>query len=441
MPKEGAGKQNAPKQFPNSALEARPALSESSRVLPATPRESPSDRPHAPAHARKRLSVLYLNHSSQVSGAEHSLRALLRQIRVSSEPVDPVVALPGAGPMVDMVREEGCHVAFAPLRRLQRPQGLFQSAAAVAHILQTAPYITRLVQQTASQLVHSNSTTAHLVGGLAAERRDVPAVWHARDLVELSRAARFLSARATQVIAISGSVAERLQSDGVPGEKIAIVHNGIDPEVWKPRGTQSAWRASLGLGPECFVFGCVSQLVPWKNHAAFIEASAQMCEDWGCDEARFVVMGGDLWGEHQEYVESLRAQVRERGMEGRFHFVPHQKDNLDAISGLDAVVLPSREEPFGRVLLEGMSLSKPVIAYAQHGPIEIVSHEHDGLLAPLGNSDDEAISLLAQAMQRVLSEPELRGHLAHNARATVEDRFHIAETTRQVMDIYRRLVN
>jgi glycosyltransferase involved in cell wall biosynthesis len=389
----------------------------------------------------RRWNVLYLNHSSQVSGAEHSLRALLRQLRVQDHPVDPVVALPGAGPFADMMRDAGCPVVFAPLRRLQRPHGLFQSAAAIAHILQTAPYIARLVQQTSAHIVHSNSTTAHLVGGLAAERRDVPTVWHARDLVALPRAAGFLSARATQVIAISGSVAEQLQRDGVPGEKIRIIHNGIDPDVWTPHAPPSTWRASLDWGEDAFIFGCVSQLVPWKNHEAFIDAAARLCSDSGAENARFVIMGGDLWDEHSGYVHQLRARVKAHGLENRFHFVPHQKDNLDAIRGLDTVVLASREEPFGRVLLEGMALAKPVVAYAQHGPIEIVRHEHDGLLAPLGHSDEEAISSLAQAMQRVLREPELRRHLSFHARETVQGRFHIAESARQVLEVYRQIAD
>ena len=69
-----------------------------------------------------------------------------------------------------------------------------------AHVLRTAPFVARLVKQTGSHLIHSNSTTAHLVGGLAAERTLKPAIWHARDLVSLQRIAPALSARATRII-------------------------------------------------------------------------------------------------------------------------------------------------------------------------------------------------------------------------------------------------
>ncbi len=116
------------------------------------------------------MNVLYLNHSGQMSGAEQSLRSLLWQLRRAHPEVSPVVALPGAGPLAELLRDEKWNVAFAPLRRLQRPSNLLSGMTALAHVLRTAPFVTRLVKQTGSHLIHSNSTTAHLVGGLAGGR-------------------------------------------------------------------------------------------------------------------------------------------------------------------------------------------------------------------------------------------------------------------------------
>lgn len=387
----------------------------------------------------KAMNVLYLNHASQISGGEQSLRAMLRQFRRAHSPVEPVIALPGSGPFADILRDEEWMVTFAPLRRLQRPQNFLAGMAALVHILQTAPYITKLIQQTGSHLLHSNSTTAHLVGGLAAERLNIPAIWHARDLVNLSRIGSQLGARATWVVAISGCVAEALQRDGVPPEKVRIIHNGLDPDEWSPHPPgplRNTLRNSLGLPEDAFVFGCVGQLVPWKNHMAFIEAAAKLCEDEACENARFVILGGDLWGEHQGYVQSLRAKVKEYDLQDRFNFVPHQTNNIDALSALNAVVLASHDEPFGRVLIEGMALRKVVIAYAKNGPIEIINHDHDGLLVALQEPDG-----LALAMRRVLQDDALCEYLGNNARETVVHRFHIADTAQKVLDLYREVLS
>ncbi len=381
------------------------------------------------------MNVLYLNHSEQVSGAEQSLRALLWEFRREHSDVEPVVALPGAGPFADMLRAEEWNVTFAPMRRLQRPNNLLSGMTALMHVLRTVPFITRLVHQTDSELIHSNSTTAHLVGGLAGERTVKPAIWHARDLVSLERIAPALAQRAAWVVAISGCVAESLQNDGVPPEKVRVIYNGLNPDEWNPR-PQSQLRENLSLDDDIFLFGCVAQLVPWKNQEAFIDAAAQICQEDGCGKARFAIIGGNLWGEHRDYLAQLRERVKSHNMQDRFNFVPHQMDNVDAISALDALVLPSHDEPFGRVLLEGMSLRKPVIAYAENGPLEIISHAQDGLLV---QPDEE--NGLANAMRRVLHEPDLREHLASHSRETVMQKFHIADSAQRVRDLYREVLN
>jgi glycosyltransferase involved in cell wall biosynthesis len=381
-----------------------------------------------------KMNVLYLNHSSQISGAEQSLRALLWQFRRAHVDVEPVIALPGAGPFADSLREGEWNVTFAPLRRLKRPQNFISGMAGLVEIMRTAPFISRLVQQTNSHLIHSNSTTAHLVGGLAAERAGRPAIWHTRDLVSLERIAPALAQRAAWVIAISKCVAERMEQDGVPPEKIRVVHNGLDTDEWR-LPERSQLRGSLGVTDDTFVFGCAGQLVPWKNHAAFIEAAQQICQDADCARVRFVILGGDLWGEHQAYAQELRDLVKKYGLQDRFNFVPHQTDNVDALSAFDALVLCSHEEPFGRVLIEAMSLHKPVIAYAQKGPLEIITDLHDGILVPPDEEDG-----LANAMRRLLRETELREHLSHNARETVVQKFHIADSAQQILDIYREVL-
>jgi glycosyltransferase involved in cell wall biosynthesis len=384
----------------------------------------------------EKTSVLYLNHVSQMSGAEQSLRALLWQFRRAGTDIEPVIALPGGGPFADTLREEAWNVTFAPMRRLHRPQGFIDGVTSLMHVLQTAPFIARLAKQTGANIIHSNSTTAHLVGGLAAERINIPSVWHVRDLVPLAKIAPALASRSTAVIAISYSVAQRLEEDGVPKEKICTIHNGLDPDEWNAANSTggSNLRETLGIEEDDFVFGCVGQLVPWKNHKAFIEAAASLLQDDNCANARFVIMGGDLWGEQKDYVKELRALVKEYNLQGRFNFVPHQNDAVAALSALDCIVLASHEEPFGRVLIEGMSLRKPVIAFNENGPSEIITHEKDGLLVDPNIEDG-----LALAMMQVLHESDLRQMLGENGRACVMHKFHIAESAQKIADLYHKI--
>jgi len=375
-------------------------------------------------------TVLYLNHSAQMSGAEASLRSLLWGLRRADAPIDPLIALPGEGPLTALLRDESFSVTLAPLRRLARPRGLVDTMASLLHVLQTAPHICRLAVGANARLIHSNSTTAHIVGGLAGEKTHKPAIWHCRDLVSLAKIGGQLGDKAARVVAISECVAQALERDGVARDKISVVLNGLDPDEWRPR-PRSVVRELLGLPREAFVFGMVGQMVPWKNHVAFIEAAAQIAAGDGASGARFVVIGGDLWNEQDAYLKELRALVKTRGLAGRFNFVPNQNDGADALAALDCLVHPALDEAFGRVLIEAMAMELPVIAINRNGPTEIIQHEHDGLLI----EPDQ----LAATMHFVLNDANLRAHLSQNARAAVENRFHIADHARKMLAIYNDL--
>ena len=375
-------------------------------------------------------TVLYLNHSAQMSGAEASLRSLLWGLRRADAPVDPLIALPGEGAFTSILRDEGWSVTLAPLRRIERPRGLIDTMASLLHVLQTAPHICRLANGSDAKIIHSNSTTAHLVGGLAGEKTGKPALWHCRDLVSLQRIAGQLSDKAARVVAISNCVADSLERDGVARDKIRVIFNGLAPEDWRPR-ERSVVRELLAIPHEAFVFGVVGQMVTRKNHRAFSEADAQLAQDEGCDNARFVIIGGDLWDEQATYIKELRAEVKKHELAGRLNFVPHQSDGADALAALDCLVHPALDEPFGRVIMEAMAMQLPVIAMNSNGPREIIQHEHDGLLVEPGD--------LASAMKRVLQDAGLREHLSHNARPSVETRFHIAEHTRKMLELYGEL--
>jgi glycosyltransferase involved in cell wall biosynthesis len=109
------------------------------------------------------------------------------------------------------------------------------------------------------------------------------------------------------------------------------------------------------------------------------------------------------------------------------------------MAALDVLVLCSLEEPFGRVLIEAMALAKCVVAYGLNGPLEIISHQRDGLLVPPGEAPGEPEGM-ATAMRRLLRDPVLREGLATQARESVMQRFHIGDTAQRVLDLYHEVL-
>jgi len=107
-------------------------------------------------------------------------------------------------------------------------------------------------------------------------------------------------------------------------------------------------------------------------------------------------------------------------------------DDIPAlIAALDLVLVPSWEEPFGRVVIEAMAMGTPVLATDVGGPVDIVSDGVDGLLLPPRRAD-----LWAACVTQLLEHPERMATMGRAARAVVTRRYALPLFTRSVVDSY-----
>jgi glycosyltransferase involved in cell wall biosynthesis len=152
-------------------------------------------------------------------------------------------------------------------------------------------------------------------------------------------------------------------------------------------------------------------------------------------EAGFVV-AGPAGPATRPYEERLRAVACRSPLAGRVRFTGHVADPLALMRELSVLVVASRTpEPFGRTVIEAMSVGVPVVAPAAGGPAEIIEHERTGLLyAP---NDARA---LAGAVERLLSRPAWARQLADAGRQAVETRFRPETHARAVEAIYDQIL-
>jgi len=98
----------------------------------------------------------------------------------------------------------------------------------------------------------------------------------------------------------------------------------------------------------------------------------------------------------------------------------------------DIIVHSATEpEPFGRVIVEGMLAGKPVIATAAGGPLDIISHNENGVLVPLRDS-----SRMAQAITRLLLNRQEAETMGAKARQAAESKFNVHEHVAAVQSQY-----
>ena len=217
------------------------------------------------------------------------------------------------------------------------------------------------------------------------------AIWARRFLGYASTAPRVVATRrvvfpvrrrsalrhADAVVAISQAVRATLLAAGFPPGEVKVVHDGIDPdEVRRAAAPSFGIRARLGVPPGTPVVANVAALEPAKDQRTLIRAAR------AAREARpdlHWVIAGDGPERH-----ALATEVRRLDLADRVHLIGHISQADALLRESDVVVMSSRAEGLGTVVLHALALGKPVVATAGGGLSEIVPPRW---LVPVGDAD------------------------------------------------------
>jgi len=194
------------------------------------------------------------------------------------------------------------------------------------------------------------------------------------------------------------------------------------------------WRSELGIAQEALLTGMIGRFNPRKGIEVLVDAAARLADRH--PQVEFLLVG-EATGEHElRYITRLRDRILALGLWNRFHIVGARSDVPALMSALDVLVLSSFEEGFGRVIIEAMARSRPVVATDQGGPREIVEDGLTGRLVPPG----DAIAL-ACALDQLCCDPELRRRMGEAGRLRVVERFALPQHVRRVTEVYDQLLD
>jgi glycosyltransferase involved in cell wall biosynthesis len=176
----------------------------------------------------------------------------------------------------------------------------------------------------------------------------------------------------------------------------------------------------------------VARIAEWKGQHLFLEAAEIVSRSR--PDVRFRLVGTAMFGE-EAYFDRLRGIAARPGLTTRVEFTGRVVDPVPHYDDFTVAVACSIEpEPFGQVLVEAMARGCAVVAPAEGGPAEVVTHEFDGLVVPPRDAP-----ALAAAILRLLEEDGLRQMLAAAALKTVRD-YTLEETARRFDAVLHRLV-
>lgn len=239
--------------------------------------------------------------------------------------------------------------------------------------------------------------------------------------------AEHIAARWTDgLIVMNGEDLENAQRLGFkPGENLFYLHGvGVNLQQYSALSSDgSGIRAALGIEPDEVVVTCVAELNENKNHDFLLEAWKEVAQQY--DRSHLLLVGSG------EKMDSLQQRVKE-GRIPRVHFLGYRRDVPQILKETDIVTLVSKHEGLPKCIMEAMAAGKPAVVSNVRGNRDLVEDGRTGFLAEQGN-----VSALAKALERLISDPNLRVAMGAAGREKIQD-YSLEKVLVEMADIYDR---
>jgi glycosyltransferase involved in cell wall biosynthesis len=359
------------------------------------------------------LSTLQIDSGSEMRGGQRQVLFLSRGLAALGHRV--LVATPVGAPRAAAVRrDDRLQAVELPMLGELSPRAARSLAA--------------IMRRERIDLMHAHTPHAISLAHLSRRfGRRPPLVAHRRVAFPLKRNpfARWKRRWPDHWIAVSGSVRDRLERDGIDGAKMSVVTSCLDPGRRQPRRGRDEVRAELGLDPGAIALGAVGHLAAHKGHRVLLDALGRI-EPSPCRWILYLVGDGELRDE-------LVARARALGLERQVRFLGWREDVPDLLGAFDLFLFPSISgEGSPAALKEALVTGLPTLAsdLAAHRELGLEANE----LFACGEASDLAAKLAA-----LIDDPD-RARLRGAAGARLAGRFTPETMVEQTLSIYRRLL-
>ena len=236
---------------------------------------------------------------------------------------------------------------------------------------------------------------------------------------------RWQRERMSMMTANSESVAAFYrETAGVSQDLIRVIPNGV-PQI-SVTNRQGDIRAEFGLPPETPVVGFAGRLAPQKCLRDLVWAFHLLHQS--DDDVVLILVGS---GPERDSLAEFATSV---GCRERVYFTEHREDACDVIAQCDMFCLPSSFEGMSNSLMEAMSAGVPCVVSDIESNRELINHEEDGFVVPLGDSKE-----ICKALRRLLENKELAQRLGQSAAAKIQNNFSVDQMVQSHIDLYDQL--
>lgn len=234
---------------------------------------------------------------------------------------------------------------------------------------------------------------------------------------------KLFSYKADKLIACSNNIKDHLIKEfEIAGEKIVVIHNSVDPKEINTKLDKEILRNELQINPTKKIIGFAGRFDFKEKGIDLLLKSFSAVNKIRNDVQLLLVGNGINRFEIESFINSVNIPCT---------VIDAQENIFDYINLMDILVLPSRVEPFGIIMLETGLIKIPFIGSKVDGIAELIDHEKDGILFESENVDD-----LAKQILRIMNDKKFANSLAENLHQKVINSFTVDKIIPQYERIY-----
>jgi glycosyltransferase involved in cell wall biosynthesis len=341
-------------------------------------------------------SILFIIGDLELGGAERHLAQLLPAL--SRRNLRPLVyVLTHKGQLAPFLEEEGIPVIAPPMSELVRRLPRRVRQFVILPLSFCGLLLVLLTKR--PKIVHFFLPAAYLFGGLTSllvplrgrvmSRRSLSNYQATHQTA--ARIERWLHRRMTASLGNSKAVVEQLAEEGVPGDRLGLIYNGIDTNLYRALPDRTELRQSLGIENEALVLVMVANFIPYKGHEDLLQALSSIRLELPPSWVILLVGGGD------GYEDVIRNRAAALSLEQHVRHLGARNDIPQILATADIGILCSHQEGFSNSVLEGMAAGLPMVVTDVGGNPEAVVDGENGLVVPPQAPGALAAALLSLA--------------------------------------------
>ncbi|PKK90244.1 MAG: hypothetical protein CVV64_10990 [Candidatus Wallbacteria bacterium HGW-Wallbacteria-1] len=384
------------------------------------------------------MKVLQIAYSGDIAGGERVLLDISAGLLKQGHSVH--AAIPAMGELSGALDEMGIPWTICHLHKTYDLRGSLEIASIIRResidLVHSHGMLVNLLARTAALLARA---TAQLNG----EKKCIPLVntthiarrlWNSQgSLVEDLKSIyyclydKFTAPLASRIVAVSNAVALDLHRQGVKGDNVCVIRNGIDLQKYGQGRRSNDLRQKCNASDDDFLIGMVGRLAPQKSLDVFLQAAALAAPL--NKRLKFAVAGdGPL-------AESLMALRDRLGLQNRFEFLGALSNVDEFLASINLFTLTSSWEGLPLVVLEAMAAGRAVAATSADGTCEAVADGETGLLVKRGDA-----ASMARTYLNLADDPKMVRAMEKAGKSRVEVNFSLQRVINDYISLYHELM-